>query len=105
MREEEKEEDIDVVELEEVTICTQENRDLVVFSTSQKAADALAVTTDEVLSSSNLATVQEETSNIVMLVIDNVLDAMYKQINQHNSNEITSSENSLFCFHLFKLCY
>ena len=102
MIEKEKEQDIDVEALEEVTICTQENKHLVVFSTGQNTADELAVTTDEVLSSSMVSTVLEETSNIVMLVIENLFEAMYERINQCNNSEITSGENFLFFLHLFK---
>ena len=97
--EEEKEEDI-YEALEEVMICTQENKDLVVFSTGQNTADELAVRTDEVLSSSMFSTAQEETSKIVMLVIENLFEVMYKQIYtyQCNNSETTSGENCLFLF-------
>ena len=100
MREEEKEEDIHQA-LEEVKICSQENKDLVVFSSGQDTAYELAVTTDEVLSSSMASTAQEETSNIVMLVIENLFEVVYKQIHQCNNSEITSGENCLFLFRLF----
>jgi len=102
MREEEKEEGIDVEALEEVMICTQEKKDLVVFSSGQNTADELAVTTDEVLLSSMVSTAREQTSNIVMLVIENLFEAMYKRMNQGNNSNITSGENCLFLFHLFK---
>lgn len=83
-------------------ICTQENKDPVVFSTGQNTADELAVTTDEVLSSSVVLTAQDETSNIVMLVIENLFEVMYKQIYQCNNSEVASGENCLFLFHLLK---
>lgn len=102
MREEEKEEGIDVEALEEVMICTQEKKDLVVFSSGQNTADELALTTDEVLLSSMVSTAREQTSNIVMLVIENLFEAMYKRMNQCNNSNITSGENCLFLFHLFK---
>ena len=97
--EKEKEEDI-YEALEEVMICTQENKDLVVFSAGQNTADELAVRTDEVLSSSMFSTAQEETSKIVMLVIENLFEVMYKQIYtyQCNNSETTSGENCLFLF-------
>ena len=94
MREEEKEEDISEA-LEEVMICTQENEDFIGFSAGQNTTDELAVTTKDVLSSSMVSTAQEETSNIVMLVIENLFEVMYKQIYQCNNSEITSGEN---CF-------
>lgn len=90
MREEGKEEEVDAVGLEGVMTCSQENKDLVVFSASQTAADERAVTTDGILSSSPVVTVQEETSTIVMHVIDEVLDAVYKCINQCKSEETMS---------------
>ena len=96
MGEEGKEQHMDVQGLEEVMICTQGKNSAVVFSTSQNSADELAVTTDEVISSSILATAREEISNIVMLVIDNVFEAMYQPITQCNNSEITAGENSLF---------
>ena len=101
MGEEEKEED-KYEALKEVMICTQENKDVVVFSSGQNTANELEVITDEVLSSSMVSTAQEETSNIVMLVIENLFEVMYKQIYQCNNSEITSGENCLFPFYLFK---
>lgn len=101
-REEEKEKDIDVEGLEEVMICTEDNKDLVVSCTSQNTADGLAVTTDKVLPSSILATAQEETSYIVMLVIENIFEVIFKQINQCNDSEIRSGENCLFLVCFFK---
>ena len=101
MREEEKEENIDVEVLREVMICTQEKKDLDVFSTGKSAADELAVTRDEVNLSSMVSTAHEQTSNIVMLVLENLFEAMYKQMNQCNNSEITSGENVMFLFHLF----
>ena len=100
MGEEEKEDD-KYEALKEVMIYTQENKD-VVFSSGQNTANELEVTTDEVRSSSMVSTAQEETSNIVMLVIENLFEVMYKQIYQCNNSEITSGENWLFPFHLSK---
>jgi len=101
-REEEKEKDMDVEGLEEVMICTEDNKDLVIYCTSQNTADGLAVTTEKVLPSSTLATAQEETSNIVMLIIENLFEVIFKQINQCNGSEIRSGENCLFLVCFFK---
>ena len=89
MREEENEKEVDVG-LEEVMTCSQEKNDLGVISASQTATDEHAVRTDDTLSSSPVVTVQEEISPVVMHVIDDVLDAVSKCINQCNSEEITS---------------
>ncbi|XP_078381181.1 uncharacterized protein LOC144663943 isoform X2 [Oculina patagonica] len=93
MSEEEREE-VDVVGLiEGVMTCSQENKDVVVFSASKTAADERTVTTDGICSSSPVVTVQEETSAIVMHVIDNIIDAMYNYLNQCNCEEIISEFN------------
>ena len=89
MKKEEKEEEVDVVGLEGVTTCGQENNDCV--SASQMSAYTCALTTDDVLSSSPVVKVQDETSTIVKHIIDDVLDTMYKSINQCNSQEINMS--------------
>ena len=101
MREEEKEEYIDVETFREVMICTQEKKDLDVISTGKNTADELAVTRDEIHLSSMVSTAQEQTSNIVMLVIENLFETMYKQTNQCNNSEVTTGENCMFLFHLF----
>ena len=82
------------VGMEEVVIWSQENNNLPAVSTSQTtAADEveLTVTTDGVLSSSPLVTIQEDISAIVMHVIDDVLDTICKHVNQCNE-ESTSGE-------------
>lgn len=93
-KEEEKEEDehVDVVGLEGVMTWSQEDKDLVVFSAGQTAADELTVTTDGVILSSPLVHVAVQ--EVVMHIIDNVVDVLDKQINQCNSKEITSGETS-----------